>query len=94
MPNFWSFVIVAGAVAVMQLIVMATTNSFVVSTAPPGYLGRIYGIYLMIFWIGATVGAPIVGYFAQHLGIRVAIFTGGAITTLVSTTLFVKKKGV
>jgi MFS family permease len=85
MPTFWLYALVAGLASVFHLTFMVTSNSLVASTAPEDFRGRIYGIYLFIFYIGATIGGPTIGRIAENFGVRQAIFFGGALTLALST---------
>ncbi len=80
MPTFWGYALFAGISSIFQLTYMVTSNSIVTANSPERFRGRIYGIYLFIFYIGAVCGGPILGIFAQEFGTRVALFTGGALT--------------
>jgi len=84
MPNFWLYAFIAGVASIFNLMFMVTSNSLVASRAPEDFQGRIYGIYLFIFYIGATVGGPIIGQLAQQLSVRMAILIGGLVTLAIS----------
>jgi MFS family permease len=88
MPTFWGYALFAGIASIFQLTYMVTSNSLVTSSSPAHYRGRIYGIYLFIFYIGAAIGGPVMGRFAQTFGVRSAIFFGGALTFLFSTLIY------
>ena len=88
MPSFWAYALFAGVASIFHLTFMVTSNSLVTATSPEYFRGRIYGIYLFIFYIGASIGGPIVGRFAQVFGVRWAIFCGGALTFLINALIF------
>jgi MFS family permease len=90
MPTFWSYAVVAGIASVFHLMIMVTSNSLVTSHSPEHFRGRIYGIYLFIFYIGATAGGPLIGRIAQDFSVRTAIFFGGAVTFLISSASFMR----
>ncbi|MEI6038692.1 MAG: MFS transporter [Actinomycetes bacterium] len=92
MPTFWGYAFFAGIASIFQLTYMVTSNSLVTANSPEHFRGRIYGIYLFIFYIGAACGGPILGQFAQTFGIRIALFTGGAITLAICVIIFFRTR--
>lgn len=82
--NFWFYAVLAGVASIFHLTFMVTSNGLVVASAPEIYRGRIYGIYLCIFYTGSGAGGLLIGYLAQNLGVREAIFFGGALTFCIS----------
>ncbi|MEI6477094.1 MAG: MFS transporter [Actinomycetes bacterium] len=83
-PNFGLYATLAGIASIFHLTFMVTSNGLVAASAPEDFRGRIYGIYLCIFYIGSCAGGLLVGALAQSLGVREAIFFGGAVTFLIS----------
>ena len=92
MTSFWMYALLAGLASVFHLTFMVTSNSLVVSGAPADFRGRIYGLYLLIFYVGATVGNPLIGKVAQIFGVRTSIVAGGVFTLIICTTLFFVEK--
>ena len=92
MTSFWMYAFFAGIASIFHLTFMVTSNSLVVSSAPEYFRGRIYGVYLFIFYIGATLGNPIVGKVAQVFSVRTAIVSGGVLTLIICTTMFFIEK--
>ena len=94
MPSFWVYAFFAGVASIFHLTFMVTSNSLVMASSPEDFRGRIYGIYLFIFYIGASSGGPIVGWFAQAFGVRWAIFSGGALTFVISATIYSRTRNL
>ena len=90
MPSFWVYALFAGVASIFHLTFMVTSNSLVMASSPQDFRGRIYGIYLFIFYIGAASGGPVVGWFAQRFGVRWAIFFGGALTFVISGNIYLR----
>lgn len=88
MPFFWAYALFAAVASIFHLTFMVTSNSLVMASSPQDFRGRIYGIYLLIFYIGAASGGPLVGWFAQSFGVRWAIFSGGALTFVISGFIY------
>lgn len=91
MSSFWWYAITAGIASVFHLTFMVTSNSLVIASAPIDYRGRIYGIYLFIFWIGATIGNPIIGKIAESYSARTAIIAGGVSTLIICSSLYFRE---
>lgn len=92
MPSFWGYALFAGVASIFHLTFMVTSNSLVTSSSPEDFRGRIYGIYLFIFYIGAATGGPLVGWFAQATSVRIAIFCGGALTFVISALIYARTR--
>jgi len=92
MPSFWLYAFFAGIASIFHLTFMVTSNSLVTSSSPEDFRGRIYGIYLFIFYIGAATGGPLVGWFAQASSVRTAIFCGGALTFVISALIYLRTR--
>lgn len=91
MTSFWWYAITAGIASVFHLTYMVTSNSLVISNAPADFRGRIYGVYLCIFWIGATLGNLTIGKVAQLFGVRSAIVAGGVSTLVICSALYLRE---
>jgi MFS family permease len=91
MTSFWLYAVIAGIASIFHLTFMVTSNSLVIANAPADFRGRIYGIYLFIFYIGATLGNPIIGKVAQVFSVRTAIVAGGISTLLICSVLFLRE---
>jgi MFS family permease len=75
-PGYWWF---AGALVVIGIAALAftnTTNSLMQLSTEPAMRGRVMALRLGIAFGGAPIGAPIVGWVAEHLGPRWALGLG------------------
>lgn len=60
----------------------ATANSLLQLNSDPAFRGRVMALYVIVF-IGSTpIGAPIVGFVAEHFGARAGFALGGGATAL------------
>lgn len=84
--------IVAGA---GHIVYLNTTNSILQSQADPEMRGRVMAFYSQLFLGSTPVGAPIIGYLADHFGPRTAVvFAGGvAVAVAVVATLAGVRRG-
>ena len=75
-PSYWWF---AGALVVIGIAALAftnTTNSLMQLSTEPAMRGRVMALRLGIALGGTPIGAPIVGWVAEHLGPRWALGLG------------------
>ena len=90
MPNFTLYAIWLPVCGFAALTTMIAANSLMQVSTDPVLRGRVMGIYLFVFMGGTPVGAPLVGFMAQRIGVRPTIASGGLITLLAG--LFVWKR--
>ena len=67
---------------------ITAANAFVQMSVAPEMRGRVMALYMAIFMGGTPIGAPILGWVAEHFGARWTLVGGGALTvvgTIVST---------
>ncbi len=77
-PNIWSFAVALVVIGVATLTFTNTTNSLMQLSTEPAMRGRVMALRVGIA-LGATpVGAPIIGWVANHLGPRLALGIGAA----------------
>src|SRR5438067_8612420 len=77
-PNYWLFgaaLVVIGAAAPT---VTNTSNAMVQLSTEPAMRGRVMALRLGVALGGTPIGAPIVGWVADHLGPRWALGVGAA----------------
>ncbi len=65
-----------------HIVYLNCTNSLLQSQADPAMRGRVMSFYSQLFLGSTPVGAPIVGWVADHFGIRSAITGAGAVAVL------------
>ncbi len=90
MPTFTLYAIWLPICGFATLTTMIAANSLMQVNTDPVLRGRVMGIYLFVFMGGTPIGAPLVGFMAQRIGVRPTIASGGLITLLAG--LFVWKR--
>lgn len=88
MPSYETFAVILPLVGGMALMMLISANSFVQTNCEPSLRGRVMGIYLLIFMGGTPLGAPLIGWLAESIGIRMAVFLCGVVVLLASAVLF------
>ena len=87
-PNYPMYLLglpFAGALALFSLI---SANSYVQTSTPSNLRGRVMGIYLLIFMGGTPIGAPILGFSSEVIGVRPTIVICGLITATAAVVMF------
>ena len=78
MPSFWLFGLVLVLIGVSAQTFTTTVNSSVQLSTEPAMRGRVMAILLAIALGGTPLGAPIVGWVADHFGPRWSLAIGAA----------------
>ncbi|WP_206957051.1 MFS transporter [Trinickia acidisoli] len=77
-PNYWSFGAALVVIGMASLMFLTTTNSLMQLSTEPAMRGRVMAIRVGVALGGTPLGAPIVGWVADHWGPRWAIVVGAA----------------
>lgn len=88
MPSYGSFATMLPFVGGVALITLVSANSYVQTNCAPSLRGRVMGIYLLIFMGGTPIGSPLIGWFAESVGIRWAVFVCGALVLVSAAVIF------
>lgn len=75
-PGYWLFAAALVVIGVAALIFTNTTNSLMQLSTEPAMRGRVMALRLGVALGGTPIGAPIVGWTADHLGPRWALGIG------------------
>lgn len=82
MPTYPTFAAMLPLVGGMALMTLISANSFVQTNCEPALRGRVMGIYLLIFMGGTPIGSPVIGWFAENIGIRETVFGCGLVVAI------------
>ena len=77
-PGYWSFAGALVVIGVAALTFANTTNSLMQLSTEPAMRGRVMALRVGIALGGTPIGAPIVGWVADHCGPRWALGVGAA----------------
>jgi MFS family permease len=77
-PTYWSFAAALVVIGVAALTFTNTTNSLMQLSTEPAMRGRVMALRVGVALGGTPIGAPIVGWVADHLGPRWALGIGAA----------------
>jgi MFS family permease len=79
MPGFVSFAVLLVPTGAAALIFAVANNSYVQLGVDPQMRGRVMALYFMCFMGGTPLGAPLIGWIAEHLGAPWGLIFGGGI---------------
>ncbi|HEY8479463.1 MAG TPA: MFS transporter [Spirillospora sp.] len=82
MPTYWSFLVLLVPTGIAMMTITTAANSTVQLSVAPEMRGRVMALYMLVFLGTNPIGAPTVGWLAEHLGARTAIVLGGLISAL------------
>jgi MFS family permease len=97
MPSYLTFALILPLCGLAALTVITAANAFVQMTTSSEMRGRVMALYMAIFMGGTPVGAPLLGWIAEHFGARWTLIGGGALTaigTIIATLLLAGRQGV
>jgi predicted MFS family arabinose efflux permease len=77
-PGYWLFAAALIVIGIAALTVMNTSNALMQLSTEPAMRGRVMALRLGVALGGTPVGAPIVGWIADHFGPRWALGVGAA----------------
>jgi MFS family permease len=77
-PSYWLFAGALLVIGVAALTITNTSNSLMQLSTEPAMRGRVMALRLGVALGGTPIGAPIVGWVADHLGPRWALGVGAA----------------
>lgn len=89
MPSYGTFAAILPLVGGMALMMLISANSYVQTNCEPSLRGRVMGIYLLIFMGGTPIGAPLIGWLAENIGIRMTVFLCGLVVLAASAIILV-----
>ncbi len=77
-PGYWLFGIALAMIGVASLSFLNSSNSLMQLSTEPMMRGRVMAIRMAIVMGGTPLGAPLVGWVADHFGPRLALCVGAA----------------
>lgn len=83
-PTYEVYLLALPMCGFTALAMLATANSYVQSTTPGEYRGRVMGVYMFVFIGGTPLGSLVVGWLAEAVSPRVSIIVSGGIVAVVA----------
>ncbi|MFT9359359.1 MFS transporter [Acetobacter okinawensis] len=89
LPGYWMFAASLVVIGAAALTFTTTTNSLMQLSTEPSMRGRVMALRVGVALGGAPVGAPIVGWVANHYGPRWALAVGASAAFLATVSGFI-----
>jgi MFS family permease len=96
-PSYWWFAVALVVIGVAVLTLTNTTNSMMQLSTEPAMRGRVMAFRLSVALGGTPIGAPMVGWVANHFGPRWALAVGassGFAAALVAVYVLTRSTGL
>ena len=81
-PTYAVMLVTLPVVGVLALTFSNSAQSYLQLRAEPWVRGRVMGVYTLVFMGGTPLGAPLIGWAADHFGPRYGLIGGGVGTLL------------
>jgi MFS family permease len=97
MPTYWTFAVMLVPTGMALLTMITTANASIQLRVSAAMRGRVMALYMMVFFGGTLIGAPIIGWLAEQVGPRSSLLAGGAISaiaTVVATAVLARRQGL
>lgn len=78
-PGLILFGVMLIAVGAASLTFLTAASATVHTTAEDAIRGRVMSLYLLVLLGGTPIGGPVIGYIAEHFGVRTAMLTCGVL---------------
>jgi MFS family permease len=92
-PGYLPFAVVLVPVAFAQIMLTVTAISVLQLESAPEYRGRVVALFTVLMMGTAPVTAPLVGWWAQHVGIRSAVVMTSVVALLGTVTVIAAMSG-
>lgn len=79
-PSYWVLAALLVPTGLAVLTFTTTANSLTQLSVDDAHRGRVMSIYILVFVGGTPIGAPLVGWLAQNVGVQVSLATAGLAT--------------
>ncbi len=95
MPTYWLFAASLVPVGLSALTLITAANAMMQTRVDAEVRGRVMALYMVVFFGGTPLGAPLVGVVAEHFGARWSLLLGGAVSAvaaLVAASLLLRRR--
>ncbi|NDU74903.1 MFS transporter [Actinomadura sp. DSM 109109] len=82
MPTYWSFLALLVPTGIAMMTITTAANATVQLGVAPEMRGRVMALYMLVFLGTNPLGAPAVGWLAEHFGARASLVLGGLISVV------------
>jgi predicted MFS family arabinose efflux permease len=79
-PTFWTAVALTVPTGFFMIYFAQAANQRIQLGVDPAFRGRVMALHVLLFFGTTPVGAPLVGWVAEHYGARTSIWLGGLVS--------------
>lgn len=83
-PTYGIYALMLPICGLGALTMLSSANAYVQGTTDAAFRGRVMGVYMLVFIGGTPIGSMSLGWFAEHVSVRLAIVGCGSIVALVA----------
>ncbi|WP_433469911.1 MFS transporter [Spirillospora sp. CA-128828] len=87
MPTYWSFLVLLVPTGIAMMTITTAANATVQLGVAPEMRGRVMALYMLVFLGTNPVGAPTIGWLAEHFGARMSLILGGLISAVAAAAV-------
>lgn len=80
MPTRPAYALALPFCGLLAMTFTTSVQSYVQVRTPAHLRGRVLGVYTVVFFAGTPIGAPLIGWASDHLGPRIGLVGGGALS--------------
>lgn len=88
-PTYETYAVLAIPTGLAMLTMITAANAAIQISTDPAMRGRVMSMYMMVFLGSTPIGAPIIGWVADHFGARWSIGVGGIASIAVAVVVAV-----
>ncbi|MEV0810160.1 MFS transporter [Micromonospora sp. NPDC050200] len=92
-PTYWAAAALLVPTGFSMIFFAQAANQRVQLGVGPAYQGRVMALYLLVFAGTNPVGAPIVGWLAEHAGTRSSLYIGGLVSIVTAAAAYAIVRG-
>ncbi len=82
MPTYWLFLALLVPTGIAMMTITTAANATMQLGVSPEMRGRVMALYMLVFLGTNPVGAPAIGWLAEHFGARTSLVLGGLVSAL------------
>ncbi|GAA1890260.1 hypothetical protein GCM10009736_68090 [Actinomadura bangladeshensis] len=82
MPTYWLFLALLVPTGIAMMTITTAANATMQLGVSPEMRGRVMALYMLVFLGTNPLGAPAIGWLAEHFGARMSLVLGGLVSVL------------
>jgi MFS family permease len=87
MPTYWLFLALLVPTGIAMMTITTAANATMQLGVAPEMRGRVMALYMLVFLGTNPVGAPAIGWLAEHFGARTSLVIGGLVSALAAVVV-------